>query len=155
MTDEDEEENELDDETYNRITDLCDEGSDLVDDDKYDEAIEKYEQALALIPEPITDWEASTWVLTGLADAYFYKGDYANARQTLIDAMHCPDAIGNPYIHLRLGQSQYEVGNMDRARDELVRAYMGAGEDIFDDEDPKYLALVKESIKPEEGGGEQ
>lgn len=154
MTDEEnemsDEERELDDETHERITELCEQGDEDVDEERYDEAIAKYNQALALIPEPVTDWEAATWVLTALGETYFFKGDYEKARQSLTDAMHCPDAIGNPLIHLRLGQAQFELGNMDRARDELARAYMGGDEEIFDDEDPKYLALVRSTLRPPE-----
>ena len=56
--------------------------------------------------------------------------------------MRCPDAIGNPFIHLRLGQTQFELGNKDRAADELMRAYMGAGAEIFVGEAPKYLQYL-------------
>jgi hypothetical protein len=56
--------------------------------------------------------------------------------------MRCPEAIGNPFIHLRLGQTQFELGNKDRAADELMRAYMGAGAEIFAEEAPKYLEFL-------------
>jgi tetratricopeptide (TPR) repeat protein len=139
---------ELDDSLYARITELSDQGNDYVEDGNFDEAIEKYKEALALMPEPIEEWEASTWLMTALGETYFFKQDYKNALQTLQNAMHCPDAIGNPLIHLRLGQVQFEVGNQARAKDELARAYMGGGEEIFEDEDPKYLDLVKKTLRP-------
>ena len=34
--------------------------------------------------------------------------------------MRCPNAIGNPFIHLRLGQANYELQEIDRAKDEHV-----------------------------------
>lgn len=61
--------------------------------------------------------------------------------------MHCPGAIGNPFVHLRLGQAQFELGDMTRAADELARAYMGAGDEIFEEQDPKYLAFLKTKIQ--------
>jgi hypothetical protein len=36
-----------------------------------------------------------------------------------------------------------ELGDHDRAADELMRAYMGGGPDIFDEDDPKYLAFLR------------
>ncbi|SHM03275.1 hypothetical protein SAMN02746009_03838 [Hymenobacter psychrotolerans DSM 18569] len=60
--------------------------------------------------------------------------------------MHCPDAIGNPLIHLRLGQVQYEMGNFAKAKDELMRAYMGQGEEIFEGEDEKYFTFLKQEV---------
>ena len=75
-------------------------------------------------------------------DAHFLNGNYAAALSALEQAMRCPDAIGNPFIHLRLGQTQFELGNKDRAADELMRAYMGAGAEIFAEEAPKYLEFL-------------
>lgn len=57
--------------------------------------------------------------------------------------MTCPDAIGNPFLHLRLGQALYERGETDRAADELMRAYMGAGDEIFGNDEPKYFVFLK------------
>ena len=78
-----------------------------------------------------------------VGDANFLGGDYTAGRDNLSNAMRCPGAIGNPFIHLRLGQCQLELGNADRAADELMRAYMGGGEEIFDGQDPKYLAFLR------------
>ena len=64
--------------------------------------------------------------------------------------MRCPGAIGNPFIHLRLGQAQFELKNLGRAKDDLARAYMGGGDEIFKDEDRKYLHFIKEILRPRE-----
>ena len=137
---------ELDDQVYSRIVQLCKAGDTLAEQGDYSQALEKYQEAFELIPDPFTDWEASTWILTVMGETLFFQGDFAEAREALRAAMHCPGAIGNPYIHLRLGQAQFEMGNVERARDELVRAYMGGGEEIFQYEDAKYFDLVKASI---------
>ncbi len=64
----------------------------------------------------------------------------------MLDAMYCPDAIGNPFIHLRLGEVQFEMGDHAKAQDELMRAYMGAGAEIFQEEDKKYFEFIKPAI---------
>jgi tetratricopeptide (TPR) repeat protein len=138
---------ELDEELYTRIVALTDRGNEHADEEEFDAAASKFLEALALIPEPYDKWTASTWVLAALGDVYFLNGDFARAKMVLTDAMHCPDAIGNPFIHMRLGQCQFELGNMERAKDELVRAYMGAGEAIFEKDEPRYLAFVKEALQ--------
>lgn len=50
--------------------------------------------------------------------------------------------MGNPFLHLRLGQCQFELGSFDVATDELMRAYKGGGADVFAHEDRKYLEFV-------------
>jgi hypothetical protein len=39
----------------------------------------------------------------------------------------CHDAAGSPFFHLQQGQVLLDMGDHDRAVDELMRAYMGAG----------------------------
>lgn len=137
----------LSEELDSRITALCTEGDDLADQEDYHLALEKYEAALRLIPEPHTRWEASTWVLAAIGDTYFLIHEFEKARDALQAAMHCPGAIGNPFIHLRLGEAQFQLGDLARATDELARAYIGAGRDIFEHEDPQYFALVQASLR--------
>jgi len=134
---------ELDPARYERITELSGQGNEAFEDERFEEAVEEYEKALALIPEPWTDWEASTWVLTALGDCHYLLDNHAEALAHLVQAVRCPGGLGNPFIHLRLGQVQYELGNEDRAKDELARAYMGGGPEIFETEDPKYLTFLR------------
>lgn len=134
---------EIEPRLYERITALCERGNQECEHERYREAIADYEQALALIPRPVEEWEAATWVLTALGDCHYLLGDFKRAHQHLTHAMYCPDAIGNPFIHLRLGEVQHELGNQERAKDELARAYMGGGREIFANEDPKYLAFLR------------
>ncbi|WP_073288493.1 tetratricopeptide repeat protein [Hymenobacter psychrotolerans] len=137
---------EMDDALYQEIMLHCKEGDEAVEDDDYDRAIHAFQQAFDLIPEPYQEWEASTWVLFSLGEAQFFNEDYAAAKESLTAVMHCPDAIGNPLIHLRLGQVQYEMGNFAKAKDELMRAYMGQGEEIFEGEDEKYFTFLKQEV---------
>jgi hypothetical protein len=85
--------------------------------------------------------------LTAAGDANFLAGEYSAGRDDLAAAMGCPGAIGNPFIHLRLGQCQFELGALNEAADELLRAYMGGGGDIFEQQDPKYLTFLRTRAK--------
>jgi hypothetical protein len=143
---------DLPDHVYQRIKALCTDGDDLADVDDFAAALDKYQEAWDLVPEPRTVWAAATWILAAMGEAHFLNGDYAAGRDDLAIAMHCPDAIGNPFLHLRLGQCQYELGNLDPAADELARAYMGDGLDVFEDEDAKYLAFLQTRLAPPPGG---
>lgn len=142
---------ELDDAVHERIQGLCAEGESLAKRAEYAAALKKYWAAWDLLPEPQTDWEAATWIMAAIGDANFLGGDFVAGRDNLSRAMHCPEAIGNPFLHLRLGQCQLELGNLDRAADYLTRAYMGAGSEIFKGAD-KYFEFLKTRLKPPSGG---
>src|SRR5215467_14819538 len=135
----------LPDTVHEQIKRFCAEGDRNAKRRAYPDALASYWAAWDLLPEPRTDWEAATWILAAIGDANFLGHDFTAARDNLSMAMHCPDATGNPFLHFRLGQSEFELGNLDRAADELTRAYMGAGEDIFEDAE-KYLAFLKTRI---------
>ncbi len=145
---------ELKPEVYERLKALRQEGDVCAGKGEFNNAISKFEQALDLIPEPLESWEASLWVLGALGDMYVSKHDYVSAIRVLNTAMHC-GGIGNSFLHLRLGQAQFELGNEKRAGDELARAFMGGGQKIFDGEDPRYFDFVKRILKePPEGWGD-
>lgn len=137
---------ELASEVHEEIQELCSRGDELAGDGAYDEALEEYWAAWALLPEPKEQWEAATWILAAIGDANFLSGDYASGRDNLTTALECPGALGNPFIHLRLGQCQFELENLDRASDELARAYMGAGNEIFEGAE-KYFKFLKTRMK--------
>ena len=138
---------ELPNAIHSEIKSLCATGDSHADTNRYDEALKSYWAAWDLLPEPKTDWEAATWILAATGDANFLSGNYEAGRDNLSTAMHCPGAVGNPFLHLRLGQCQFELGNPDEAADELMRAYLGAGEEIFAEQDPKYLRLLQSRAK--------
>ena len=134
---------ELPQHIYAEIHRLCALGDDEAERQQFAAALTSYWAAWDLLPEPKTEWEAATWILGTIGDTNFVSGDYVAGRDNLSNAMYCPDAIGNAFLHLRLGQCQFEVGDLDRAADELIRAYMGAGPDIFRDQDPKYVRFLQ------------
>jgi len=76
-----------------------------------------------------------------------YMDDYEHAHEAIAHAVACHGGLGNWFIHLRLGEIQFERGNLTRARDELARAYMGGGKEAFADEDPKYHNYIKTQMR--------
>jgi tetratricopeptide (TPR) repeat protein len=142
---------ELDDDTYSQIMLLAEGGDDCLKDSLFDEALTKYQEALSLLPDPYFEWDLATSILAGIGDAYYFAGDYERALRAFQDALLCPDALENPFFHLRIGEIHYEYGDRARAKDELAKAYMLAGDDIFLKEDPKYLALLRDTLLPPPG----
>ncbi|WP_336047130.1 tetratricopeptide repeat protein [Solibacillus ferritrahens] len=137
---------ELNDKIYAQILKLCEEGDSLIDEEEFDQAIEKYSTALELVPSPKIDWEASTWIYTALGDTYFINDEFEMAKSHFYNALNCPDGISNPYILLRLGESLFECGELNKAKEYLLKAYMLEGYKIFFEEDDKYFDLIKDII---------
>jgi tetratricopeptide (TPR) repeat protein len=137
---------EMDDATFEKIEKLTAQANDLIDEDDFGQAIAVLNEALALVPAPKTDWEASTWIYATLGDVYFITEDYSKAKNAFYDAYNCPGGIENPFICLRLGESLFESNEMDKAKEYLLRAYMLEGNEIFEEEDEKYFALIKNIV---------
>ncbi|HET7434617.1 MAG TPA: tetratricopeptide repeat protein [Thermoanaerobaculia bacterium] len=138
---------EMDDALYERLVACTNRGNERFDEDDYEGALAEFRAALELIPKPVEDWEAATWVLASIGDALFYLDRYPEAHEALAHAVACPGGLGTAFIHLRLGQVQFELGNTDRAKDELARAYMAGGPEIFAQEDPKYITFLRRFMR--------
>ena len=135
---------ELPDTIHDSITCHCAAGDDLAHRRQFDAAIVEYEKAWALLPEPKQTGEAATWILAGIGDAHFLSARFVRAEEVFAQAiLNAPGGLGNPFLHLRRGEALFETGDIRAAADDLMRAYMGAGVDIFRGEDPKYLKYLK------------
>ena len=108
-----------------------------------DKAFGYFSSALELLPEPRERWNAAGWILSRMGECYFRAKSYSRATTLYADLMYCPGALGNPWVHLRKGQVHFETGQLDRAADDLMRAYMGGGKAIFGHEDPKYYEFLR------------
>lgn len=138
---------ELDRKIHKEIAGLCKEGDLLVKAGEYSKAAGKYVDALEMLPKPFTDWDAATWIFGSLGDAHFKDGAYEKALKSFANALYCPGGLGNAYIHLGLGKSQYELGQIEEATDNLTRAYMGGGKEVFRESDAKYFTFLNTKIK--------
>ncbi len=142
---------EISEATFEQIKTLCEQGDQFAADGVHAKALAKFLNALDLIPDPKTDWEAATWVLTAVGDTYFILRDYPTARDYLSMALRAPGGFDDPFLHLRLGQSHVELGNEAKAVDELKRAHAMAGAELFE-ADPKYFEFLQSKIEaPPEG----
>ena len=111
----------------------------------------KYNEAWEIIPEPKTEWKASTWLWAAIGNACFLFGYYQSCLKSFEYALYCPDGL-NPFVHLRLGQCLLEKGREKEAAEHLTRAYIQEGKDIFSIDDKKYFEFLKTKIKPPASG---
>ena len=130
-----------------RVRQLCAEGYRSYDDGDYEQALRRFYQAWMLIPKPQTQFEASGWVLTAIGDAYFAKRNYRAGIEALRSALFCPRTVGNPFVHLRLGQCYLETDKTDDADRHLARALYSGGAELFDKEALHYLDRARIALK--------
>jgi tetratricopeptide (TPR) repeat protein len=138
---------ELDDETYQHVERLSEEGNVLVDKNDFDGALKKFSQALELLPSPKRNWEAAHWLYAGIGDMYLFKKEFEAAKNNFYEALNCPDGQASAFVHLRLGESLYELKEEERAVDHLLRAYMLEGKGIFAEEEDKYFEFLKDRVE--------
>jgi tetratricopeptide (TPR) repeat protein len=137
---------ELDDKTFRKIEILSEEGNRLVSKNRLNDALAKYREALELIPSEVDDCETSSWLQASIGDTLFMSENYNDAVENLLDALNCFEQVDNAFIYLRVGQCYFEMGNLERSKENLLKAYMLEGETIFEDEDEKYFDVIKSII---------
>lgn len=135
---------ELSDEVYDKITALSEKGDEYAENEQFTSALKQYEEALNLLPEPKTDWEAATWLYVAIGDAYYNKQELDQAMSAYQKALMSPDGTGNPYIWFSIGQIFFEEENFEKAKTHFMSAYLLDGEEIFEGENPEYFKLIKE-----------
>lgn len=125
---------------------------------KYLKAGEKYKEAIEILPEPRELWVEYNVVLKNIQENYWMnakfnegkKGGYAEALEYWKIIMQIPLHIGDAKSHFRIGQIRYELGQFEKAKDELMRSYMISGMERFRDEDEKYFELIRPIIEGKE-----
>lgn len=138
---------ELPDDIYNRIEELSEQGDVLLDEEnRPEDAIAKWEEALALLPDPKQEWDAAAWLYASIGAAKRYVKDLEGALIAFRSARQSGDAFGNPYILICLGATLYDLGKLDEAVEPLLGAYMVDGEELFEDFGGPYLLHLKSKI---------
>jgi len=138
---------ELPDDIYEQIEQLSEQGNDLCDEGDFAGAVKVWQEALELLPEPRAEWEAALWLHASIGDAYYQEGAWQDAKDALFDALNCPEATVNPFVHYMLGKTFLHLEDEEGAVDHLLRAYMLDGVEIFDtdeDEGPDALELLQQ-----------
>lgn len=71
--------------------------------------------------------------------------NYVYALSLLYDCLNMQ--LDNPLVHIKKGICHFELAAMSKAADSFMRAYMLEGEQIFRNEETKYLDFLKTKIE--------
>jgi tetratricopeptide (TPR) repeat protein len=136
---------QLSDELHARITELSEAGNVMADDGDLAGAEQTWLDAVPLLPEPATEWEAYTWLWASIGDVRYDQGDVAGAADAFFNALNGAGGIENPWVHFMLGKSLLKTDRRPRAIDELLRAYM-LDDELFetDDEGEELLQAMRD-----------
>ena len=126
---------------------LSEQGNEEMENKNYSKAIEYFNQALKILPEPKEDWEASAWLYTSIGDANFCMEKYEIALDNFQNAYKVFGTENlNPFVLLRIGQCYFHLQDKKNATEFLLRAYMFEGEEIFEDAED-YFEFLKNNVK--------
>lgn len=137
---------DLEKEAHDKIVVLSKKGDELFDTGKYGEAIKEYQEGITLLPLPKNKWEAALWLYSAIGDAYFMQKNYEKSLDNFFETHNSYQSQSNPFLNLRIGQCYYEIGNMDKAGDFLLKAYMFEGKKIFKGENKKYFNYINKEF---------
>lgn len=103
----------VDESTKIKLEQLCERGYQEYENNRYASATRLFYQAWILLPKPQSVYWHAPLVLTAIGDSYFKQGNYQQAIEALLSALHCPsveqDASNHGFIHTRLGQCQFQL----------------------------------------------
>lgn len=139
-----------------RVDQLLTEAEQLADDGEHAKSLKLFQAAWDLLPEPKEDCEPAFRLLGAIGDAHFFLGDWDACHSSFQRIVQTwGEALANPFVRLRLGQSLFELGNMKEAANWMAPAFLSEGMRLFEDDDPKYLNFIRSQLKPPPGGWAQ
>lgn len=138
-----------------KLDELAKIGNQLEEKERYEEAIQVWEEGLNLIPAPQQFYSETIWFLAAIGDVYFQKRLYTKAHECFDKARGNLSGEGyrNPFIMFRLGECCLEIGDEKNAIEYLLRAYMMEGKEIFEpgedgnDDGKKYFDYLRTHIE--------
>lgn len=125
---------------------LAERGGSLLDDRQYAAAEVQFERGFALAQQARSP-ASMAWFVAHRGFARVGLQNWLYAIQDLTHAILLGQ-LGNPYVHLMRGVALYEEGiDLPEAKNELFKACVLSGYDVFTEVDPKYWAFAIKGMK--------
>jgi tetratricopeptide (TPR) repeat protein len=142
----------LPDDVAEAIETLAEQGDALASMGQRAAAINIYQRAISMLPEPRFQWQAFMWFHTAIGDALYLDAQFEAALPHWVSAI-LSGGLANPFIHMRRGQCLWALGQAQEATNELSRAFLLGGAELFDGEAhcQDHLEHVTALLKPPQG----
>lgn len=129
----------------NRIIGIITEGNECDDNKEFKAAIDKYDEAYNILPEPKFEWEMlSAWLAGSYFNAYFSLGNFAEAKHWAVNELKYKGSDIDVGPLMDIGMASYELGQFDEAYENFNAAYMYGKERPFKEYPKKYLNFYLE-----------
>lgn len=136
----------LEEKILERYNELCMEADDLLEKDDNENAVQKFKEALSILPEG--RWDCDVYAYAGIGEAYQKLEDYERALEAFENS-YIEHQVDNPYILLNLGICFYHLNKIEEAKKFLKLAYSIGGDEVFEDAE-EYLKLINDNTEHEE-----
>ncbi len=119
---------------------------------RHEDALTAYQAAWSQLQDELTEAQR-VWLLLSIANAALRFGDFEEAFSALsVLPEHYAESgmvVGNPLFHLLVGLSYHGLNeNSDGETDNLARALICGGPEIFSGEDPSHLKRMMKILRP-------
>jgi tetratricopeptide (TPR) repeat protein len=128
-----------------KVGSLIQQGDSFKEKSQYGEALKPYMAAYGALPDPKEDWDISILLFNKLGDCHFELQEYGAADYFYNQALSCDDGLGIAEAWLGIGKSRFELGDLKKAQEALLSAYMLAGKEVYTDKDNKYFEFLESS----------
>lgn len=132
---------------YKNLLAAVEQGNRMDINGNHSQAIEKYQTAWAMLPDPIESWEESHWVASCIIEAYLNMKEPALAKswcRILLKTMPSDIDVGSI---VAVGRVCLEMGEKEEAYDFFDKAYNFGGKRSFQGYDAKYLKFYMSNLK--------
>lgn len=137
----------------NLADELFQRGEQEVDANEFGRALSCFRQAWDALPEPKDEQPLAIQIQAGISDCEFFLGQWEACHAAMQQAVRCGLELDNVFARLRLGQSLFELGNLQEAANWLAPVYLMHGREPFEHNDPKYLEFFRSQLAPPGGDG--
>jgi len=129
----------LDNTTLEAYQKACKEADALLEDNYYEAALIRFQEALNILPDGF--WGCEAYAYAGKGEAYQALENWEEAFQSFM-WVYVNDQTENPYVLMNIGICNYHLDNMEKAKEFLLAAYKIDGEDVFEGAE-EYLDIIR------------
>ena len=114
----------------------------------FNKAYDIYFRLLSQIEDNEANKRKLRYIKIEIGQIYMYAEKWDSALQAFAEAIQDENSVGNPLLHLRIGQCAYNLENARIYEDNLSRALICGGLHIFENERNEYKETALKLLNP-------